>query len=713
MITPDIRISDAAARSAHSLRSAVPEEHPMDDFVAPDVPSPPSSYFPYNSAPTSPSPNALSARVSFSSPDARPPSSVSFASSETLGGRESLRSPTTQEDTVLGGPITADPESIVAGPDTLTEDAAPPTSISRRKLCLAPSPLTLFTEGDTEGATKGRYLRQTVRAEDGFTTIPPLSDLPLRDKPGGRWETFVHPEGDRYFWYKNFFTSENLYDSSDDYGKLYYVDRTVERIMEELSQYRASICLEDIEIAIKLMTDEDGDEIGCHYFVNTRTKEVFYLDEVDEGFFYPNYGIKILSREHLKTAAESLYWEHVFMFPHRRVLPVKEHHDLQADLLWWLFDRETSIASTAPYTAEELYRFQSIVKDFVTDGEHEVLPQHMAAFARMKATLSMARFRRYHGEYCAQLDSYLSQDGKYPDPAMLFTVVAWLFFSTPRTYLDSVRRAWVDRVVNHQHWRKLVSELKEDWTASITPATVILTTNIGFLAIQSVDMNGSVNAPIPDRSVAQILSYMSTVLSVGNIVACTVLARQHRPNAHVYAREAVDYLAMRAPTHRGMEKLAIIYAIPTAFFLWALLTFFLAIGWVCFNDTSVITRCMVGITVVISALMLGGIIQNGNWHIQPPVEVFKERMDRTKALVKGAKRMPRKLSKKIRRFSTDAATAFKRKTKTLSEPRPAQSPRMRPFAATTRPSLGDVFGRPRWVRRSFSRWSGDKAVLPY
>ncbi len=72
----------------------------------------------------------------------------------------------------------------------------------------------------------------------------------------------------------------------------------MERIMDELSQC-PSICLDDIEIAIKIMIDEEGDELGCHYFANTRTQEVFYLDEVEEGFFYPQYGMKILSRDHL------------------------------------------------------------------------------------------------------------------------------------------------------------------------------------------------------------------------------------------------------------------------------------------------------------------------------------------------------------------------------------------------------------------------------
>lgn len=51
---------------------------------------------------------------------------------------------------------------------------------------------------------------------------------------------------------------------------------------------------------------------------------------------------------------------------------------------------------------------------------------------------------------------------------------------------------------------------------------MLLTANVGLLAIQSIDTNR------PARSVAQIASYISTFLSLGNIIVCTILSRQHR-----------------------------------------------------------------------------------------------------------------------------------------------------------------------------------------
>lgn len=66
---------------------------------------------------------------------------------------------------------------------------------------------------------------------------------------------------------------------------------------------------------------------------------------------------------------------------------------------------------------------------------------------------------------------------------------------------------------------------------------MILGVNVGFLAIQSVDDNGN---PIPNRSMGQIVSYMSTLFSIGNILACTILAWQHRRSKHHLAADAVS-----------------------------------------------------------------------------------------------------------------------------------------------------------------------------
>ncbi|TBU36089.1 hypothetical protein BD309DRAFT_1024680 [Dichomitus squalens] len=58
-----------------------------------------------------------------------------------------------------------------------------------------------------------------------------------------------------------------------------------------------------------------------------------------------------------------------------------------------------------------------------------------------------------------------------------------------------------------------------------------------------------------------------------------------------------------------MQALAVAYSIPTAFFAWGLITFFIAIAWLCLHDTSSVTRIIVCIAIAVSAFFLAWITQ--------------------------------------------------------------------------------------------------------
>ena len=66
--------------------------------------------------------------------------------------------------------------------------------------------------------------------------------------------------------------------------------------------------------------------------------------------------------------------------------------------------------------------------------------------------------------------------------------------------------------------------------------TVILAANMAFLAIQSVDNGGQL---VPDRSVAQVASYISIVTSLGSMLLSLLLIRQNRSKKND-AAEAVS-----------------------------------------------------------------------------------------------------------------------------------------------------------------------------
>ncbi|KAI0739002.1 hypothetical protein C8Q80DRAFT_1112462, partial [Daedaleopsis nitida] len=452
------------------------------------------------------------------------------------------------------------------------------------------------------------------------------------------WEPYVHPEGSLYFRYQNFYTNVYLYDGTN----LHYTDKAVDKLCERMGQHH--VRLEDTEVGIQYHVDDEGDHVGCYYLCDLTTKEVFWLNDCPEGFvnsWYPN--IVVMGREHLSHALQSQFWDHVYMFPHGRHLSQDTLRTMHGDICYFLFDRRTSATTTAPFSDEDLHQFLQISKELVKTFCEIV---HIVSDVLMV----IERFIRYHGERHAQLECDKSVlEETQENPSWWFTCATWLFFFAPRTNIERLRKVWVDRMVNQTVWAKMIEELQEDLADSITPSTVILTANVGFLAIQSVDQGSGLQGI--DRTAGQIISYISTLLSLGNIFASTILARKHKPSRYRRPEDAAQYLSARTQSSYGLEKLAVVMSIPTACFLWALLTFFMAICWVCFYNTSVTTRISIGIALLIVGMLLGSVVYNESW--EPSVVfdsgVLRERMERTKSLVKKAKRMPRSVGTKLKK----------------------------------------------------------------
>ena len=67
---------------------------------------------------------------------------------------------------------------------------------------------------------------------------------------------------------------------------------------------------------------------------------------------------------------------------------------------------------------------------------------------------------------------------------------------------------------------------------------MLLNANVAFLAIQSVDQISENNNP--DRSPAQIASYLSIIASIGSIILGLLLIRQNRTKSGGTADDVVS-----------------------------------------------------------------------------------------------------------------------------------------------------------------------------
>ncbi|KAI9067010.1 hypothetical protein FKP32DRAFT_1684141 [Trametes sanguinea] len=580
-------------------------------------------------------------------PTTRGPSRQSQISGTTLNPEDGAES--SAPPTFLGGPVVAaDPLPITGDPipETAQGGGSPAvpdtTKPARREVdrSICPMPVSFFVRRrykerfylSTDPSVQNKELKEIekIPAKNALprrycisciliTVFPDLLICRRVSEIEG-WKKHVHPEGQVYFRYavedRAYHTNAWLFDSDT----LEDIKEAVKYIERELKgPEHSDLKNKAFDIGLDVYIDPDsGNKLPCYYMCDPEEEEIFWLQECHIDWVVEEENFPSYDREHLKHALSQAYWFHVHMFPHEKPLSQQSLQELISILNYHLYDRETSRTSNAPYGADDLHRFVELFSRIKPRSGDVVSEYDMAAVARMKTLLCGDQFRHYHGTKWARLDSNRSV---HHDTSLIvhnhtwwFYVTSWLLFWTPSIYIKRIDEMWLDQKINHQPWRKFISELQEDWTASITPSTVILGANVGFLAIQSVDQGGNM---VPHRSAGQIISYISTLLTIGNIIACTVLARQHRPSRHRHAEDALNYLLSRASEKWQAELLAIVLSIPTAFFVWGLLAFSAAILWDCFDATTISTRAAVGAASLFTALLIILVVMNGKQLKQP------------------------------------------------------------------------------------------------
>ncbi|KAI0346505.1 hypothetical protein BDW22DRAFT_765350 [Trametopsis cervina] len=282
---------------------------------------------------------------------------------------------------------------------------------------------------------------------------------------------------------------------------------------------------------------------------------------------------------------------HVEMFPCHRSPSQQILDELKDQLNLGMYDHITSQNSIFPYDKDESADSLRCIKKIRPNEENAT---GIWIVARCKQNLIQHAFLNYFGERGARIhrtDSVLEKSLHKPRSWFFCILTPFLFFM-PSVYMEEIDNVWIDETVDSINWRRFITMLTRDWEHSITPATVILSANVGFLAIQSIDVNS------PHRTAAQIASYISGVLALFNYIVCQVLARHHRHSDHFATHKAGEFLERRQSQWLGLESVAITFSLPTALFIWSMLTFLVALMIVFFWQTSLATRVSLGAVLV-------------------------------------------------------------------------------------------------------------------
>ncbi|KAK0218315.1 hypothetical protein EDD85DRAFT_781114 [Armillaria nabsnona] len=216
----------------------------------------------------------------------------------------------------------------------------------------------------------------------------------------------------------------------------------------------------------------------------------------------------------------------------------------------------------------------------------------------------------------------------------LIALLLPLLFFAPDVHCTALQAVWQNGVPKTE-WSAFIQKLSAEWRELIINATVLLNANIAFLAIQSID-NFSVDK---GRSPAQIASYISTIVSVGSISLGLLLLQRYRHKSRVYT--TLQFLGIwegGLGERHGLETLAIMYSLPWALLMWAMIFFLTAFCLMCFTASSLLVRMIVG-----SALLIIGILVF--WYLTISRERYEQRcyVQAHALLVKAWNRLPRGL----------------------------------------------------------------------
>ncbi|KAI9438665.1 hypothetical protein H4582DRAFT_1814393, partial [Lactarius indigo] len=431
------------------------------------------------------------------------------------------------------------------------------------------------------------------------------------------WVPATHPDGALYFFDKD----RRLFTDTDMH------DRNLREEIESFHHYLQRILDYDgvaipskkYDLTLDIMPTEDGRTQWSYYFACHETRCLFWLDPYDTDYMTSEiFGVKSLV--HVSALQISTHWS-LFpaVFEGRRLEPAI-YDELVGILSHGSMDVMTSKSSTLPYDADTMQQMIRLVRNAKGTllGRLVVkVTSVLSLWPRVQYRFAHWRFLYFHGQKCARLarDKTVYAGAKR-ERTLLITLLSPVLFLAPEVHLRELEKLWTDEVIIEAVWKSFMTRLLEEWGELILWSTVMLTANVGFLAIPGViisNINNSISSASDLKiftSAAQIASCMSVEASVGSIVIGMLLVRHNRTKQKEDPGGASIYLSKN--THRlfGLEPMAIIFSLPWALLMWAVVMFSIALLLLCFRISNPSTRVFVAVTSVMVAVLIGWCIRS-------------------------------------------------------------------------------------------------------
>ncbi|KAH9963109.1 hypothetical protein BJV74DRAFT_335849 [Russula compacta] len=424
------------------------------------------------------------------------------------------------------------------------------------------------------------------------------------DNDLGGWESVIHPGGALYFYHEplRIFTDVYMYDPVLRAEVHAFANQLREQLSELLYE-GTPLPTDHFDLVLDIIETKDKKTIWQYYYVDHKTEMVFWPVNYNmRGLLSEIHGVQ--ESGHIKHRLQSLYWVHWSLYPvgyEGRRFPDNASEKLLGILLSGSMDSLTSRLSTAPYSVADMQIMRDIIKEAKDLGTKNA--DAISSIARLLSICVQWRFVHFHGQKTSRQNRYKSiYEGDGHKRTILIRLLSPILFYTPDVHLRELRKVWADELVIEEVWKDFMQKLVSEWVEFILYSTVMLTANVGFLAIQVViivPQDGWIKA-----SPTQIASSISLVYSLGSIIIGQLLIRRNRTMAMQDTKTAWNYLDCMKKSSYYLEPLAIIYSLPNALLMWSTWVFFIAVLLLSFQNTTTEIRVLIGAAAAFVAALI-------------------------------------------------------------------------------------------------------------
>ncbi|KAL4258132.1 hypothetical protein AB1N83_010699 [Pleurotus pulmonarius] len=400
------------------------------------------------------------------------------------------------------------------------------------------------------------------------------------------WEKCIHPEGATYFGSEErmagvwIYTYANL----EIPEVLHAITYFIQCFKEFVDTHHTGLDPEWTELALDLREGSGDLKNYCGYYIKTKGT-VYWFDEFKAANLEVWKAVPGVTPTdaHIEQELDCQRWYHNSLFPNTRFFTKDDIDYLRDMTIHALYDVSMSEDSTG--TAESavdqlrsmLQAISAAESQIDKDAPGSAFVVDHSMYIRLRHKLMTSLFR-------AQKASGSSTDAIHSYP---FKLISPMLFYTPEFHLRILRGMYGDTLVYTSVAKETLQKLNEGWQDFILNAAVLLNANIALLTIQSVDGSGT----SATRSPIQIFCYVSMAMSTGSIILGLLLVRQTRT-------KTPKSIAASMLEH-SIHNRAILYSLPYALLMWAMLAFGGAFTSLCFIATSATTRAILAVICAI------------------------------------------------------------------------------------------------------------------